>query len=210
LIRKCASAIGDWRTATNFWQRRASAVAFVNLAKKGDENLTRSTTLVLQSSNARLLAPPRFSSAWGFPSAPAPAPTTVGVGLAGSVPVSVASLFGSEFAEAARLERIQGRADILFKRHVNFDPPALEPGESPLPEPPAKDRIHGTGPEEVEGTACAVDVMGPSVPYRLHFTRLRVDESEERRASEMIRGHSLQPTIVHGRYAKLHDSSFPC
>ena len=43
----CAQAIGDWRTATTLWQRRASAVAFVNLAKKGDEAFAGFTGLVI-------------------------------------------------------------------------------------------------------------------------------------------------------------------
>ena len=32
----CARAIGEWRTASTLWQRRASAVAFVNLVKRGE------------------------------------------------------------------------------------------------------------------------------------------------------------------------------
>lgn len=32
----CARGIGDWRMASTLWQRRASAVAFVNLVKRGE------------------------------------------------------------------------------------------------------------------------------------------------------------------------------
>lgn len=32
----CARAIGDWRTASTLWQRRASAVGFVNLVRRGE------------------------------------------------------------------------------------------------------------------------------------------------------------------------------
>lgn len=39
----CAPFVGDWHTATNLRQRRASATGFANLAKKGDENFTRPT-----------------------------------------------------------------------------------------------------------------------------------------------------------------------
>ena len=35
---RCARAIAEWRIAENLWQRRASGVAFVNLAKQGDAN----------------------------------------------------------------------------------------------------------------------------------------------------------------------------
>jgi hypothetical protein len=36
----CARAISEWRGANSVWQRRASVVAFVNLASKGDGNFT--------------------------------------------------------------------------------------------------------------------------------------------------------------------------
>ena len=32
----CARAIGEWRTSASLWQRRASAVAFVNVVRQGD------------------------------------------------------------------------------------------------------------------------------------------------------------------------------
>lgn len=32
----CARAIGEWRRSTSLWQRRASAVAFVNVVRQGD------------------------------------------------------------------------------------------------------------------------------------------------------------------------------
>ena len=56
-----AEAIGDWRTAPVLWRRRASAVAFVNLAKKGDKAFAGFTRLVLRSCDALLQDPARFS-----------------------------------------------------------------------------------------------------------------------------------------------------
>lgn len=47
--KPCALALFRWRTAENIWQRRASVVAFVNLAKKGDKNFTGFTGIVLDN-----------------------------------------------------------------------------------------------------------------------------------------------------------------
>ena len=43
----CAHAIAQWRNAKNLWQRRASGVAFVNLANHGDANSEGFTDLLL-------------------------------------------------------------------------------------------------------------------------------------------------------------------
>ena len=44
----CARAIADWKTSKNLWQRRASGVAFVYLAAKGDENFPGFTDMLLE------------------------------------------------------------------------------------------------------------------------------------------------------------------
>lgn len=59
--RPMAEAIGNWRTAPSLWRRRASAVAFVNLAKKGDDFFAGFTKLVLRSCDALLRDQARFS-----------------------------------------------------------------------------------------------------------------------------------------------------
>ena len=43
----CARAIAAWSKADNLWQRRASGVAFVNLAKNGEENFAGFTGMLL-------------------------------------------------------------------------------------------------------------------------------------------------------------------
>lgn len=57
----CARAIGGWRDARNLWQRRASAVAFVNLAQRGEAFFTGFTDLVLTSCGVLVRSPERFS-----------------------------------------------------------------------------------------------------------------------------------------------------
>jgi 3-methyladenine DNA glycosylase AlkD len=57
----CAEAIAAWRTSPNLWQRRASGVAFVNLAPKGDANFPGFTDLVLSTCAATVSHPERFS-----------------------------------------------------------------------------------------------------------------------------------------------------
>lgn len=56
----CARAIGDWRTASTVWQRRASAVAFVNLVKR-DEPFPGFFELVMDSCKVLVGDPQRFS-----------------------------------------------------------------------------------------------------------------------------------------------------
>lgn len=45
----CARAISNWRDADSLWQRRASVVAFVNLAKHGEGNFVGFTEMVLDN-----------------------------------------------------------------------------------------------------------------------------------------------------------------
>lgn len=57
----CGRAIADWQSAENIWQRRASGVAFVNLAKYGDENFSGFTKMLLTVCQATVKHPERFS-----------------------------------------------------------------------------------------------------------------------------------------------------
>jgi 3-methyladenine DNA glycosylase AlkD len=57
----CARAIAQWKTVENLWQRRASGVAFVNLAKKGDDNFAGFTALLLETCAATVRHQERFS-----------------------------------------------------------------------------------------------------------------------------------------------------
>jgi 3-methyladenine DNA glycosylase AlkD len=57
----CARAISEWRVSENLWQRRASGVAFVNLAKNGDENFAGFTDMLLQVCESTVRHPERFS-----------------------------------------------------------------------------------------------------------------------------------------------------
>lgn len=57
----CARAISEWRTAENLWQRRASGVAFVNLAKNGDENFPGFTDMLLETCAITVQHPERFA-----------------------------------------------------------------------------------------------------------------------------------------------------
>jgi 3-methyladenine DNA glycosylase AlkD len=57
----CAEAIAAWRTSPDLWQRRASGVAFVNLAPKGDANFPGFTDLLLSTCAATVRHPERFS-----------------------------------------------------------------------------------------------------------------------------------------------------
>jgi 3-methyladenine DNA glycosylase AlkD len=57
----CARAISEWRTAENLWQRRASGVAFVNLAKDGDGNFPGFTAMLLEACAEILQVPERFA-----------------------------------------------------------------------------------------------------------------------------------------------------
>lgn len=57
----CARAIADWQTGDTLWQRRAAAVAFVNLAAKGDDNFPGFIRLVLDVCAALVEDPARFA-----------------------------------------------------------------------------------------------------------------------------------------------------
>jgi len=56
----CARAIGDWRIASQLWQRRASAVAFVNLVKR-DEIFPGFFQIVMESCEVLVSDRERFS-----------------------------------------------------------------------------------------------------------------------------------------------------
>ena len=57
----CARAISGWREAQSVWQRRASVVAFVNLASKGDQNFPGFTEMVLENCTHLLGSQERFA-----------------------------------------------------------------------------------------------------------------------------------------------------
>jgi 3-methyladenine DNA glycosylase AlkD len=57
----CARAILEWREADGVWQRRASVVAFVNLASKGDQNFSGFTEMVLDNCSHLLGSQERFA-----------------------------------------------------------------------------------------------------------------------------------------------------
>jgi 3-methyladenine DNA glycosylase AlkD len=57
----CARAISKWREANSVWQRRASVVAFVNLAKAGDRNFPGFTEMVLDNCSHLLASRERFA-----------------------------------------------------------------------------------------------------------------------------------------------------
>jgi len=59
--KECAEKIASWKNSSNLWLRRASIVAFVNLAKKGDENFSGFTNLLLDICYATIKHPERFS-----------------------------------------------------------------------------------------------------------------------------------------------------
>lgn len=56
----CARAIAEWCHACNLWQRRASGVAFVNLAKHGDANFTGFVDMLLDTCAVTVRSPDRF------------------------------------------------------------------------------------------------------------------------------------------------------
>jgi 3-methyladenine DNA glycosylase AlkD len=57
----CARAIAaQWRDAESVWQRRASVVAFANLARKGDQNFPGFTEMVLDNCSHLLGSQERF------------------------------------------------------------------------------------------------------------------------------------------------------
>jgi 3-methyladenine DNA glycosylase AlkD len=57
----CAVAIAAWREAENLWQRRASCIPFVGLAKRGEENFTGFTGLMLTVAETVVQSPERFA-----------------------------------------------------------------------------------------------------------------------------------------------------
>lgn len=57
----CAQAIAGWQRGDTLWQRRAAAVAFVNLAAKGEANFPGFTQLVLDACAALVEDPARFA-----------------------------------------------------------------------------------------------------------------------------------------------------
>jgi 3-methyladenine DNA glycosylase AlkD len=57
----CARAISQWREANSVWQRRASVVAFANLAKDGDQNFPGFTEMVLENCTHLLGSQERFA-----------------------------------------------------------------------------------------------------------------------------------------------------
>ena len=59
--RAAAEAVAAWRAAESLWQRRAAAVAFANLARRGDEVFDGLTDLVLEVCASNVRDPARFS-----------------------------------------------------------------------------------------------------------------------------------------------------
>src|ERR671917_327178 len=57
----CARAISEWRGANSVWPRRASVVAFANLASKGDRNFAGFTEMVLDTCSQLLGSQERFA-----------------------------------------------------------------------------------------------------------------------------------------------------
>ncbi len=57
----CARAISEWREAQSVWQRRASVVAFANLARDGDQNFPGFTEMVLENCSHVLESRERFA-----------------------------------------------------------------------------------------------------------------------------------------------------
>ncbi len=57
----CARAISAWREANSVWQRRASVVAFVDVASKGDRNFPGFTEMVLDNCSHLLGSQERFA-----------------------------------------------------------------------------------------------------------------------------------------------------
>jgi 3-methyladenine DNA glycosylase AlkD len=57
----CARAIAAWRDAHTLWQRRAAAVAFVNLAKDGEANFPGFNDILLGTCAALARDPTRFA-----------------------------------------------------------------------------------------------------------------------------------------------------
>ncbi len=63
----CARSIAAWSRADNLWRRRASVVAFVNLAKHGEDHFPGFTDLLLESCQVLITSSERFAqtgAAW--------------------------------------------------------------------------------------------------------------------------------------------------
>jgi 3-methyladenine DNA glycosylase AlkD len=58
---ECAHAIAAWRTAEPLWQRRAAAVGFVNLAKRGEANFAGFTDMLLATCAPLVASSERFA-----------------------------------------------------------------------------------------------------------------------------------------------------
>jgi 3-methyladenine DNA glycosylase AlkD len=58
---ECAYAIAAWRTAETLWQRRAAAVGFVNLARRGEANFGGFTDMLLATCAPLVASPERFA-----------------------------------------------------------------------------------------------------------------------------------------------------
>ena len=56
-----AEAIASWRSGVTLWQRRAAAVAFVNLAPRGDQLYEGFTDLLLEVCHSNVSDPTRWS-----------------------------------------------------------------------------------------------------------------------------------------------------
>ncbi|MBE9033333.1 DNA alkylation repair protein [filamentous cyanobacterium LEGE 11480] len=56
-----ARAIARWQNAENLWQRHASCIPFVSLAKSGDTNFPGFTDLMLEICQTVMQSPERFS-----------------------------------------------------------------------------------------------------------------------------------------------------
>jgi 3-methyladenine DNA glycosylase AlkD len=57
----CARAIAAWRTAETLWQRRAAAVAFVNLAARGEDNFSGFSEMLLGACAPLVASGERFA-----------------------------------------------------------------------------------------------------------------------------------------------------
>ena len=51
----------DWRDANNLWQRRAAGVAFISLAKHGDDNFPGFVEMMLETCAVTIYSAERFA-----------------------------------------------------------------------------------------------------------------------------------------------------
>lgn len=59
--REMADSLAGWRTSEVLWKRRASNVAFVNLAKRGDRNFAGFSALMFETCAVTVRSPERFA-----------------------------------------------------------------------------------------------------------------------------------------------------